>query len=266
MTIRGKYKNILVTGADGQIGSSIKTISSLFDYNFFFKSKKQLDITKFEKLNKFLIEAEIDIIINCAAFRDVEMAESKRNITNKINNKSVEFLAKKCQELNLQLLHLSTDYVFDGESNIPYKESQKTNPINYYGLTKSLGEKHIMNSSLKNSIIIRTSWIYSQNCDNFVSKVIKNSKKKKKLRVVNDQYGSPTYSLDLAKFILQVIPKIKNDKPQIYNFSNKGVCSRFEFAKEILTLLKNDIEIVPVSSEFLKINRPKYSSLDLNKY
>ena len=261
----GQIKNILITGSNGQLGKSLKDISSDFDYKFYFESRDKLDITDFLAVKNFLIKFKIDIIINCAAFTNVDKAESESKKANTVNNKALDNLAKLCNLFSVQLIHISTDYVFDGYRNSPYKETDKVNPISKYGKTKLEGEKTILKYRLKNSIIIRTSWLYSEFGNNFVNKILGLAADSKCIEVVNDEVGSPTYAVDLARVILEIIPKISGSKTEIYHYSNTGFCSRFEFAEEIIKYIPNNLKIIPVSSKKNKQIRPKYSVLDTSK-
>ena len=258
-------KNILVTGSNGQLGISLKEISTNYNYNFYFKEKKDLDITDFITFEKFLKKTNIDIIINCAAYTDVTMAEQNKYYSNIVNNIAVENIAKLCSELNLQLIHISTDYVFDGLTNLPYHERNNTNPKNYYGLTKLEGENKILNEKLENSVIIRTSWLYSNLENNFVNKIITKIGNQRKICVVEDEIGSPTSAHDLSKVIMEIIPKISNSNTEIYHFSNLGFCSRYQFANKINQLINGNCKIIANREEFPNINRPKFSALDSSK-
>ena len=162
------------------------------------------------------------------------------------------------------MIHISTDFVFDGKKKLPYTELDHARPINEYGKSKLEGEKKILNSSLKNSIIIRTSWVYSKYGNNFVNKVIKNIKENQYITVVDDQFGSPTNALDLAKVILNIIPKISNQKAEIYHYSSSGYCSRYDFAVLIKELVKSNVEIKKIKT-VQTINRPRFSALNSNK-
>lgn len=258
------YKNILITGGAGQLGKSIKDISDNYNYNFIFKSKKELDITKNEDLNFFDIN-KIDVIINCAAYTDVNMAESKKEIADLVNDISVDKISTICKQKKIMLIHISTDYVFDGIKREPYKENESTNPLNYYGLSKLKGEKRILNHKLKNSIIIRTSWLYSKYKNNFVLKLLKKIEENKSICVTDNEWGSPTNASDLAKAILEIIPKISNKKTEIYHFSNLGVCSRFEFANKINDFAGGSSVILVNSSTDLGLKRPEFSALNSQK-
>ena len=170
-----------------------------------------------------------------------------------------------CYKLNVQLVHISTDYVFDGLKKTPYNELDKTNPQNYYGTTKLNGEKKILSYNLTNSVIIRTSWLYSNRNNNFVSKILMKLKNENEIFVLENEIGSPTNSLDLARSIINIIPKISNSKTEIYHFSNLGQCSRYEFAKKIKELSNSNCKIYPIKKNKQKIKRPKFSALDPTK-
>ncbi len=258
-----KAENILVTGSNGQLGQSLLELSSGFKhYNFFFNSRKDLDITDFKRVEDYIEKQKISTIINCAAYTNVMKAEDELFLANLINNLSVENLANLCYEKSIKLIHISTDYVFDGKKSDPYNENDMTNPLNNYGLTKCKGEEKILKLDLKNSLIIRTSWLYSKSENNFVSKIIKKIHLNESFGVTNKEFGSPTRSSDLAKAILSTIPKIKNNKVKIYHFSNLGNCSRFEFANEINKLINKKNFIKPIFMINDNIVRPKNSSLD----
>tara|TARA_Y100000739_G_C20606560_1_gene465900 strand:- start:1865 stop:2746 length:882 start_codon:yes stop_codon:yes gene_type:complete len=258
-------KNILVTGSNGQLGSSIKSISASFKYyNFFFKDKSKLDITNFTKVNDFLVNNKIDIVINCAAFTNVDDSEINHKIAYLINHLAVENLAKLCSKNKVQLIHISTDYVFDGEKKNLYTELDIPKPKNNYGKSKLKGENSILEQELINSAIIRTSWLYSEFSKNFVTKIINKLNTNKIITVVEDEYGSPTCANDLAHVILNIIPKLDNSKTEIYHYSNSGICSRYEFAKYISELLTKNIEIKPISKDKKDI-RPIFSALNSQK-
>lgn len=265
--------NILVTGSSGQLGSEIKINSNyISNSNMFFTDSHSLDITKYEKVKNFIIKNRIKSIINCAAYTDVDNAEIEPNLANEINHLAVSNLARLAKELDLKLIHISTDYVFDGLSKTPYKESDIPKPVSVYGQTKLDGELAILNINPLNSIIIRTSWLYSRNSNSFVNKIISSAENKNEINVVDDQIGSPTYAKDLAKVIINILPLINSKVVEIYHYSNLGSCSRFEFAREILKIKNIKISLKPTKSYINKgiANRPKYSNLDkskiINKY
>lgn len=260
--------NILVTGSKGQLGLELKNLESNFsNYTFFFTNKSSLNISNFEDVSAFISKNKITTIINCAAYTNVDGAEDAPDLANEINYFAVKNIAEIAKQRNIQLIHISTDYVFDGTSNIPYKEAAITNPQNVYGATKLKGEKAILALNPENSVIIRTSWLYSIFGKNFVKTILKLSKEKESITVVSDQIGSPTNAGDLAKTILQIIPFIKSDGVGLYHYANNGKCSWFQFAEEIINFSKNKCEVVPVSSSTFnsKAKRPNFSLLNTNK-
>ena len=258
-------KNILVTGSKGQLGQAIKNIAHNFlNYNFYFKDKAQLNITKFDLLYSCIEENEINIIINCAAYTNVEKAEKERDIANMVNHIAVDNISKICKKKKIQLIHISTDYVFDGLKISPYNENDKPNPISYYGKSKLKGERKMMSHKLKNSAIIRTSWLYSMYAENFLLKILSNIKSLDSFSVVNDEHGSPTNANDLAELILKILPKLENDT-EIYHFSNLGFCSRINFANQIKEYCKENVTIKPKQSDNDNNIRPRFSALDSSK-
>jgi dTDP-4-dehydrorhamnose reductase len=259
--------NILVTGSKGQLGSEIKELSTAYDYNFFFTEKDNLDITDSHAVNKIIETNNIDIIINCAAYTAVDKAESDENSADAINHLAVKNLAHSAKEHDIKLIHISTDYVFDGTNYMPYTEEDKTNPNSVYGKTKLAGEQEIIGINPKNSIIIRTSWVYSSYGANFVKTMLKLAKEKKQLGVIYDQIGTPTYARDLATTILEILPQIKNEKVEIYHYSNEGVLSWYDFAKEIMRMSKSTCQINPIETyEYpTPVKRPHNSLLNKSK-
>jgi len=259
-------KNILVTGSDGQLGNSIRKISDVYDiYNFIFTNKDQLDISEFSLVEKLIKEYKINIIINCAAYTRVEQAENNKELADLINHISVDNLANICSQKNIQLIHISTDFIFDGMKNYPYNENDIPNPINFYGLTKLNGEKKMMSYNLHKSIIIRTSWLYSDSNNNFVSKILDKINNHMDIKVVDNEVGSPTNSMDLAITILNIIPKLKNDTTELYHFSNIGSCSRNDLANEINRIVKGKSSIQSKNISNSNLKRPNYSVLNSNK-
>ena len=260
-----KY-NILVTGSDGQLGNSIKNVSNGFDiYKFFFTNKNQLDISNYNSIEKYIKEYKINVIINCAAYTNVEEAEINRENADLINHTSVDKIAKICSENSIQLIHISTDFIFDGGKGSPYTEMDNPNPINFYGLSKLNGEIKMMSYDLKKSIIIRTSWLYSDLNNNFVSKILDKINLENDINVVDNEYGSPTNAKDLAITVLNIIPRLKNDKTELYHFSNTGICSRYDLVNEINRIIKGKSSIKSIDISESKVKRPKYSVLDSNK-
>lgn len=240
--------NVLVTGSKGQLGSEIKSLSSNYTYNFFFTDRNSIDITSKDNIKDFCQTNNINVIINCAAYTAVDKAESDMENADLVNRKAVKKLAIVSSELNIKLIHISTDYVFDGRNFKPYCEEFQTNPQGVYGKTKLEGELELKNINPKNSLIIRTSWVYSYYGNNFVKTMLRLGREKESLGVIFDQIGTPTYALHLAKTILDIIPQIKNEKVEIVNFSNEGVLSWYDFAKEIMKMAKLPCKINPIES------------------
>jgi len=259
--------NILVTGSNGQLGSEIQELSLNYPYKFYFTDKKELDISNIGDIRKHITQNNIDTIINCAAYTAVDKAESQKELADKINHLAVKNLAMLSDEFNIKLIHISTDYVFDGKNFKPYTEEDAPNPQSVYGQTKLDGEQAIQEINPKNSIIIRTSWVYSYYGANFVKTMLRLGREKRSLGVVFDQIGTPTYAKDLAKTILDILPKIKNSKIEIYNYSNEGVLSWYDFAKEIMHMAKLDCKIDPIETKEYPTpaKRPHFSLLNKAK-
>ena len=259
--------NVLVTGSSGQVGNEIKAISSDYSYNFFFTDRNNIDITSKDSIKEFCKTNNINVIINCAAYTAVDKAQSDEINADLINRKAVKKLALVSQELNIKLIHISTDYVFDGKNFKPYCEEFQTNPQSIYGKTKLDGENEMRDINPKNSIIIRTSWVYSYYGNNFVKTMLRLGKEKEELGVIFDQIGTPTYAKDLAKIILDIVPQIDNQKVEIYNYSNEGVLSWYDFAKEIMKMAKLNCKINPIETYQYPTpaKRPHYSLLNKNK-
>ncbi|MCF6279440.1 MAG: dTDP-4-dehydrorhamnose reductase [Flavobacteriaceae bacterium] len=259
-------KTVLVTGADGQLGKCIKDVAkSTEKIQFIYTNSSELDITNKASVFSFFADEKIDYCINCAAYTAVDKAESEIEKATKINADGVQNLAEICKETETILIHISTDFVFDGTKNTPYLETNKTNPKGVYGSTKLQGEEAIKNV-LKKYFIIRTSWLYSEYGSNFMKTMLKLGKDKNKLSVVNDQKGTPTYAVDLAKVILKIIETNSNNFG-IYHYSNKGVTTWYEFAQEIFKESKIPIDLKSVTTEEYPTaaERPKYSVLDSSK-
>jgi len=259
--------NVLVTGSNGQLGSEITSLASQYEYNFFFTDKSTLDIANDAEVKKFVDAKSINIIINCAAYTAVDKAEDDEINANQINHIAVKNLAQVAKEKNIKLVHISTDYVFDGTNSKPYTENDKTNPNSVYGQTKLDGENAMLSINPKNSIIMRTSWVYSSFGANFVKTMLRLGKEKDSLGVIFDQVGTPTYAKDLAETILDILPKIENDKVAIYNYSNEGVLSWYDFAKEIMRMAKLECTINPIETKEYPTpaRRPHYSLLNKSK-
>ena len=261
--------NILVTGKNGQLGSELTELSSIYYYhNFHFTDIESLDITNLKQLSEYFLLNKIDLIINCAAYTAVDKAEEEKDKAHNVNSIAVKNLIKVCFKYDIKLIHISTDYVFDGSKNSPYNEEDRTNPKSVYGLSKYLGEKEILKSKIS-AIIIRTSWLYSSYGNNFVKTILRLSQEKNSINVVSDQIGSPTYARDLAKACMQTVDQsdIWSLTPQIFHYSNEGECSWYDFAKKILEINHIKSDIIPLKSKDYSFNaeRPKYSVLNKNK-
>ncbi|MCT7487181.1 dTDP-4-dehydrorhamnose reductase [Aliarcobacter cryaerophilus] len=259
--------NILVTGSNGQVGSEIKELSSNYNYNFFFTTRDDIDITSKDSIKEFCQTNSINVIINCAAYTAVDKAQSDIENADLVNRKAVKKLSIVAKELNIKLIHISTDYVFDGKNFKPYVEEFQTNPQSIYGKTKLDGENEIRDINPLNSIIIRTSWVYSYYGNNFVKTMLRLGKEKEELGVIFDQVGTPTYAKDLAITILNIIPQIENHKVEIYNYSNEGVLSWYDFAKEIMKMAKLNCKINPIETYQYPTpaKRPHFSLLNKSK-
>jgi len=259
-------KTILVTGANGQLGSEIKLQANLNKhFKFIFTDVKTLDITNREEVEAFFSDKKIDFIVNCAAYTAVDKAEEDEKMAFKINALAVENLAKTAQKYHSKLVHISTDYVFDGYSYVPYKETDTVNPQSVYGKSKLAGEQHLTDSGI-DYIILRTSWLYSSIGNNFVKTILKFARERDELKVVFDQTGTPTYAADLAQAILQILQE--KFVSGIYHFANEGVCSWYDFAVEIKELANISCQITPVETkEFPRpAHRPPYSVLNKEKF
>lgn len=260
--------NILVTGANGQLGNEMRLVTKDSCDSYFFTDVAELDITDSDAIRHFIIENDVKVVVNCAAYTNVDKAEDDEATAELLNAKAVEYLAKACKENNATLIHISTDYVFGGsEGNTPRTEEEPANPAGAYGRTKLHGEQAILNTSCKH-IIIRTAWLYSEFGNNFVKTMRRLTSERDKLNVVFDQVGTPTYALDLAKVIFKIIEERLFDANNgIYNYSNEGVISWYDFAKEICELSGNSCDIQPCHSDEFpsKVKRPSYSVLDKKK-
>lgn len=262
--------NILVTGANGQLGSCIRDKAAGSSNNYIFTDVAELDITDRDAVKKMADENNIDLIINCAAYTNVEKAEDDAAFAEVLNAGAVRNLAEVMAERGGKLIHVSTDYVFGGNSgNTPRNEEESANPTGVYGVTKLHGEQAVEESGVK-AIILRTAWLYSEYGNNFVKTMLKLTSEKPALNVVFDQCGTPTYAGDLADAIVGIIEENKFDGNEgIYHFSNEGVCSWYDFTKEIARQAGHDnCDIQPCHSDEFpsKVVRPSYSVLDKTKY
>jgi len=260
--------NILVTGASGQLGQELKALRDIsIKETFLFADRKLLDISDFNAVALFVEKNSIVAIINCAAYTAVDQAEDDAEQADLINHKSVTNLGKVAQRFNLKLIHVSTDYVFDGESFLPYTTDYITHPQSVYGKTKLKGEQALIDLKVSNTIIIRTAWVYSEFGSNFVKTMLRLGEERDLLGIIYDQIGSPTYAHDLAKVILTILPKLENNKVEVYHYTNEGVCSWFDFAKAIFEIKGIDCKVlaIPSSAYPTKATRPHYSVLNKEK-
>ena len=262
--------NILVTGANGQLGHEMQRVAKSSNHNYIFTDVadgyEKLDITNLEDIRNMVKKNDVDIIVNCAAYTNVDKAESDYDTANLINNTAAGNLAAAMKEVGGTLIHISTDYVFQGDRNTPCQEDWATNPLGVYGKTKLAGEKAIEATGC-NHIIIRTAWLYSQWGKNFVKTLQRLTASHDTLKVVFDQVGTPTFAGDLADVIAHIINSGQTDKTGIYHFSNEGVCSWYDFAKMICKLSGNTCDITPCYSEEFPspVKRPHFSVLDKKK-
>lgn len=258
-------KKVLVTGAHGQLGSEINFLSSLLEtHSFTFYDHQDLDITSAEQVEAHLSQG-YEVLINCAAYTAVDKAESEKEKAFQINGEAVGVLAKACKKYNCKMVHVSTDFIFDGMLARPLMEDDQPNPVSVYGASKLEGEKQLLENN-SDSVLIRTSWVYSSFGNNFVKTILRLCKERESLNVIYDQVGTPTYARDLAAFILRVIT---GDKwvAGIYNFSNEGVCSWYDFAIAIRDIagLKTKINPIETYQYPTPAVRPKYSVLNKRK-
>lgn len=256
---------ILVTGSEGQLGKSIRQRISLFpDLRFEFTDIDQLDITDKQSLKFFIEKSKPDVIIHCAAYTAVDKAEDEQEKAYLINAEAVEYLAQLAREYRILLIHISTDFVFDGKSIKPYSEEDLANPISVYGKSKLAGEEAIIKID-PDAIIIRTSWLYSEYGHNFAKTILRLGAENSELNIVDDQVGTPTYAGDLAEAILKIIKANYNPKGvQIFHYSNEGMASWYDFTKEIIEIKKLNCAIHPIKTEEypLPANRPAYSVMN----
>lgn len=259
-------KKILVTGANGQLGQCLQKISSQFEeFEFIFTDSETLDITNKEEVNDFFWQNAPDFCINAAAYTAVDLAETDIEKAFLVNADGTENLAEACAENNAQFIHVSTDYVFDGENNLAYTEEDFTNPLGVYGASKLAGDELALEVN-PCSVILRTSWVYSEFGKNFVKTMLSLFATKEELNIVADQFGQPTNANDLAEAIMKII-KSEKITPGIFNFSNLGRISWFDFAEKIAELSEAKIKLnaIETSQYPTPAKRPKNSVLDLDK-
>ncbi len=263
-------KNILITGALGQLGKSLQKVHSIYfhnHYNLFLTDIDNLDITHKQSVEKYVLENDIHLIINAAAFTAVDKAETERETAFLLNATAVGNLAQICKDNNLLLIHISTDYVFDGKSSTPYSTSALKRPISIYGQSKAAGEEHIATIG-GNCAIVRTSWLYSEFGNNFLKTMLRLGREKSQIQVVSDQYGAPTYATDLALTIYNIVEKMDLlSGVNVYHFANEGVTTWFEFAQKIMEKAKLSCQVfpIPTSAYPTVAKRPQYSVFDLTQ-
>lgn len=261
---------ILVTGSNGQLGNELKVVSDkYYGYDFIFTDLDVLDLTNQNQTKDFISNSKPDWIINCAAFNLVDKAESDPESAILVNSTSVKNITDAIKNSDCRFIHISTDYVYDGSSNVPYNELSVTNPASAYGKSKLAGEKYALLHH--GSMVIRTSWLYSSFGNNFVKTILKNGKQKESLRVVFDQTGTPTYAADLAGAIMNIVSGVIRNhfalNAGIYNYSNEGVCTWYDFAVEIIKEAGLNCQIQPVLTKdyLLQAPRPVFSVMDKTK-
>ena len=259
---------VLITGSNGQLGSEIKELVSEFEnLECIFKDLPELDICDIDMLTTIIIDQHINAVINCAAYTSVDQSEENPEIAEQVNVKGVLNLVNALEKINGKLIHISTDYVFDGNHSQPYKESDSVSPIGVYGETKRAGELAVLNSSI-DAIVIRTSWLYSYYGNNFVKTMLRLGNEKESINVVFDQIGTPTYAKDLAKTCLNILSNAGSTniskKGSLYHFSNEGVTSWYDFATAIMEISNIDCKVVPIETKDYPTQaiRPLYSVLD----
>ncbi len=266
--------NILVTGANGQLGTEIRNLSEGMDHHFIFSDVNEvpgretvyLDITNLDAIRIVCRSENVDVIVNCAAYTDVAKAEDDIDFAALLNHTAPGYLATVAKEMGATMIHISTDYVFHGDASIPYREDDTPHPLGVYGVTKLQGEDAVRHSGCK-YLIFRTAWLYSPYGKNFVKTVQRLTAEKPEMKCVFDQVGSPTYAADLAEMILKVIAEDRLDCTGVYHFSNEGVISWYDFAKAIASLSGHTCDIRPCHSDEFpsKAPRPHYSVLDKTK-
>ncbi|KJD34098.1 dTDP-4-dehydrorhamnose reductase [Tamlana nanhaiensis] len=259
-------RKILVTGGNGQLAQCLKVLANSFEgYQFSFYSKDDFDITNAIQVDAVFQAENYSFCINCAAFTNVDASETNKASAEAINYQAVYNLAHACNKHSVKLIHVSTDFVFDGTQSTPYRETDKTNPLGVYGNTKLLGEQAIQNT-YEAYYIVRTSWLYSEFGNNFLKTMLRLSETRPELGVVFDQVGTPTYAKDLAALIIAIIQK-DNDAFGVYHYSNEGVASWYDFATEIFNLKNLKTKVLPIRSEQYPTpaTRPSYSVFDKQK-
>ena len=262
---------VLITGSNGQLGSEIKELASDYEnLECIFRDLPELDICDTKALTSCIVDENINTVINCAGYTAVDKAEVEALIAQKVNSEGVLNLVNALEKVGGKLIHISTDYVFDGNHSQPYKESDTVSPIGVYGKTKRAGELAVLNGSI-DAIVIRTSWLYSVYGNNFVKTILRLGNEKKSIQVVSDQIGTPTFAKDLAKTCLDILSDVSSTnlskKGSLYHYSNKGVASWYDFARAIMEISNIDCKVIPIETKDYptQARRPMYSVLDKSK-
>lgn len=254
---------ILVTGADGQLGYDVVKRFEKSNIECLGTNRNILNIKGEQEVKKIIVDYKPNVVVHCAAYTAVDKAEDEREICRQINVLGTKYIAEACKDIDAKMVYISTDYVFDGEGDKPFEVTDKPKPINYYGQTKYEGELEVQ-KLLDKYFIVRISWVFGINGNNFVKTMLRLGKEREQLSVVADQIGSPTYTYDLAKLLVEMI---KTDKYGVYHATNEGYCSWYEFACEIFKLVEIDVKVNPIKTEDYptKAKRPKNSRLSKNK-
>lgn len=251
---------VLVTGIDGQLGSALIEELKKRKIDFFAANRKNMNLEDETAVKKVISNYAPNFVYHCAAFTNVEKAEELMDYCYLINVLSTRWIAQICHELEAKLVYISTDFVFDGQNDIPYYPQDKPNPINFYGKSKYLGELEVQ-KNLKDYFIVRTSWVYGDSGNNFVNKILTLSQNLDELKIVSNEYGSPTYTKDLSVTLMKFLD---SNFFGIYHICNNGQCSRYDFTKEIIKLVNPEINVIPIDSSHFsnKVIRPKYTVLN----
>ena len=264
-------QTIIISGKNGQLGNELQDAALLFpQFHYRFFGKDELDISNASALEKLFKKYKPFCFINTAAYTAVDKAETEQEAAYSINAEATGVIAKACNRFSAKFIHVSTDYVFDGKGNEPYNEDDKTNPVNYYGYTKWMGEKLALENNPE-TMVIRTSWVYSVYGNNFVKTMLRLMKDRKELNVVNDQFGSPTYAKDLAETILQIITDLQLNDHQsnygVYHYSNEGAISWCDFATAIRDIRQLDCNVngIATAQYPTPAKRPGYSVMSKEK-
>ncbi len=259
---------VIVTGADGQLGRELARLAEGSECEFVFATHAELEVTSPRSVASFLDAHPADVIINCAAYTAVDRAESDATTALKVNVEGVANLAREAAERDITLVHISTDYVFDGSARVPYTEADATSPQSVYGETKRQGEREMQTAGCR-GIIIRTSWLYSAEGHNFVRSIAAKAQTESELRVVADQWGTPTWAADLAVAILHILPQLRGRdlRGEVFHYADEGETSWWEFADTIVGMMRSECMVLPITTAEwpTAARRPEYSVLDKTK-